>query len=177
MMKKFIVLLMVMVLTGCTFVDDNYNKDTKTLVCTQPYTSSLETNGIMVDENYRQGTMERTFWVEEGLLVKYQLKYITRITEYEDVEQELADDLYFYETAVHEFEGLSIGKPYIDGDYYIGPISIEDYTNLQPYLERDYISDDVLNKNGNAIIFDLYYDKYVMNEEFNKTLPVCSIIK
>lgn len=176
-MKKTILLLFVLIsLIGCAS-SENYSKETKTLVCTQPYTNILETNGEVVDENYREGIMERTFWIEEGLLIKQQTKYITSISEYEDVESELVRELDFYENVVHEFEGLSTGKPYIDGDNFVGPIFIEDYTNLDPYLEREYIPHDVLNKKGNAIIFDLYYDKFVMNEEFNKTLPTCSIKK
>ena len=121
--------------------------------------------------------MEQTFWIEEGLLIKKQTKYITPISEFENIENELAHDLDFYENAVHEFEGLSVGKPYIDEENYIGPISIEDYTNLLPYLENEYIPRDVLNKKGDAIIFDLYYEKFIMNEKFNKTLPACSIQK
>lgn len=176
-MKKLLTLFVVVLLVGCSLDEIDYNKETKTLVCTQPYTSTLETNGEIVDENYREGIINRTFWIEEGLLIKQETKYITPISEFEDIENELERDLNFYENAVYEFEGLSTGKPYIDGDNYVGPISIQEYTNLQPYLERDYIPRDVLNKKGDAIIFDLYYDKYVMNDEFNKTLPACSIQK
>lgn len=176
-MKILLTLFIVISLMGCTSSEINYNKESKTLVCTQPYTSTLEKNGEIIDENYRNGIMERTFWIEEGLLIKQQTKYITPISEYEDIENELARELDFYENAVHEFEGLSVGKPYIDGDNYIGPISIEDYTNLQPYLERGYIPQDILNKKGDAIIFDLYYEKIIMNDLLNTEKPACSIQK
>lgn len=175
-MKKILLLFLIYLLVGCS-TSENYNKETKTLICTQEYKSTLETGGEIVDDNYRKGIMERTFWVEDGLLVKYQLKFITPVTEFEDIEQELASDLEFYENAVHEFEGLSVGKPYIDGENYIGPISIEDYTNLQPYLENEYIPRDVLNKKGDAIIFDLYYENFIMNDQFNTEKPTCSIQK
>ena len=176
-MKILLSLFLAITLVGCSSSKTDYNRETKTVICTQPYTSILEKNGVVVNENYREGIMEQTFWIEEGLLIKKQTKYITPISEFENIENELAHDLDFYENAVHEFEGLSVGKPYIDEENYIGPISIEDYTNLLPYLENEYIPRDVLNKKGDAIIFDLYYEKFIMNEKFNKTLPACSIQK
>lgn len=74
-------------MVGCTSSEINYNKDTKVLICTQPYKSIHEVNGEIVDENYQEGVMERTFWVKDGLLVKSQITYITPITEFEDVER------------------------------------------------------------------------------------------
>ena len=105
-MKKIIILLVLITLFGCSSFE-KYNKESKILVCTQPYTSTLETNGVLVDENYREGIVERTFWVEEGLLIKSQLKYITPITEFDDVEQELSHELDIYNNLEYEFEGLS----------------------------------------------------------------------
>lgn len=144
------------------------------MVCTQSYTSTNEVNGEVVDENSREGIIEDTYWVEEGLLVKHKVAIITPVSAYEDIDQQLADDLAIYETLTYEFEGLSGEKPYIDGDNYVGLITIEDYTNLTPYLEKGYVSNDVVNKKGDDIIFDLYYEKYIESMEVK---PTCKISK
>ncbi|MDD6466892.1 MAG: hypothetical protein PUF50_01760 [Erysipelotrichaceae bacterium] len=173
-MKRLLIVLFIFIMVGCTSSKTNYNKDTKIMICTHPYKSTQEVNGEVLKGT--EGIMEDTYWVEDGLLVKHQLTIITPVSDFEDIEEVLAKDLYNFENAQHEFEGLSLGKPYIDGDHYIMIPSIEDYSNVYPYLERGYISKDVLNSDGNAIIFDLYYDKYIVNETA-ETNPSCTISK
>lgn len=177
-MKKYIIILSALLvmgmMAGCSAKEIEYSKDTKVMVCTRPYTSTYEVNGEVVAENYREGIMEDTYWVEEGLLVKHKLAIITPVSEFEDIEQQLADDLATYETLTYEFEGLRSEEPYMDGENYVESISIEDYTNLTPYLEKGYIPSDVVNQKGDAIIFDVYYKKYI---EILEVKPTCTISK